>query len=55
MAKRAGGKRRSGNAKHGRQKKKESRRGSAISLFARDKIPGDVYFKLTNQPLKKRG
>ena len=55
MAQRNGGKRRSGAKKYGRQKKKDSRRGSPISQFARGKISGEQYFKLTNQPLKMRG
>lgn len=54
MAKRNGGKRRSGDRKHGRQKNKQSRFGSAISSFVRGKISGEQYFKMTNQIVKRK-
>lgn len=44
-----------GGRKIGREKKKKSRRGSAISMFARGKITAEQYFKLAEQPLHKRG
>ena len=54
MAKRNGSKRRSGQAKYGRQKKKASRYGSPISLFVRGKINGEQYFKMTGQAIKRK-
>jgi hypothetical protein len=35
--------------KAGRNARKASRRGSPISLFVRNKITGEKYFKLTKQ------
>lgn len=49
MAKKQGG---AGAKKYGRTGKKAARRGSPISLFVRNKISGQEYFKQINQPIK---
>lgn len=51
MAKKAkiGGK---GQRKYGRSKRKFSAKGNPISLFVRNKISGEEYFKLSNQARK---
>lgn len=54
MAKREGQKVK-GCRKCGRTKKKNDRKGSAISLFAKGKISAADYFKATNQTVKKAG
>jgi len=38
-----------GSRKHGRTERKARRRGFPLSLFVRDKITGEVYFRLTRQ------
>lgn len=38
--------------KFGRAKRKVNGRGNPISLFVRNKISAEQYFKLTNQSLK---
>ncbi len=42
-----------GCRKCGRAARKETGRGSAISLFVRNKIEAKEYFALTNQTCKK--
>jgi hypothetical protein len=50
MAKiKAGGK---GQRKYGRSKRKDAAKGNPISLFVRNKISAEVYFKLVNHPKK---
>ena len=39
--------------KYGREKRKQANRGTAISLFVRNKISADDYFKKSAQLLKK--
>lgn len=52
--KKPGGVKQKNKRKFGRQKRKMANRGSAISLFVRDKITAEQYFKLTNQAVKAR-
>lgn len=55
MAKKeGGGKGKKGNKKYGRETKKRGNKGSSISLFVRNKITGEEYFRKTNQSLKTR-
>lgn len=42
-----------GKGKVGRNKRKKSRAGSPISLFARDKISAEAYWKATGQSVKR--
>ncbi len=49
MAKTAGGK---GGKKIGRTKRKNERKGNPASLFSRNKISAQEYWKLTNQKEK---
>jgi len=46
MANKSGGK---GNKKYGRNKKKNERKGSPISLFVKGKITAHKYWELTGQ------
>lgn len=41
------------NRKFGREKKKRANKGSAISLFVRNKISADEYFKKAGISLKR--
>ena len=48
MAKKEGsGKGKKGNKKYGREKNKRTRKGSPISLFVRNKMTAEAYFKAT--------
>ena len=47
------GKKKGGMRKHGRNKRKAMRYGSAISRFVRGKITGEVYFRLTRQKVRR--
>ena len=51
MAKKAktGGK---GQRKYGRSKRKDAAKGNPMSLFVRNKISAEVYFKLINHSQK---
>lgn len=49
MANKAGGK---GNKKYGRNKRKNERKGSPISLFVKGKITAHKYWELTGQNSK---
>lgn len=52
MANKAGGK---GNKKYGRNKRRNERKGSPISLFVKGKITAHKYWELTGQSLKATG
>lgn len=42
-----------GKGKRGREKRKKERRGSPISLYVRNKITAEAYFKATGQSVKR--
>lgn len=42
-----------GKGKRGREKRKRDRRGSPISLYVKDKITAEAYFKATNQRVNR--
>jgi len=54
MAKKeGGGKGKKGNKKYGREIKKRSNRGSTISLFVRNRITAEEYFRKAGLSLKR--